>query len=490
VTRRNALTTTFLLALALRLAPVILAYDLPIGLDDMFQYDMLARSIVASNGYRWYSKPDLVLFQQYFPVALPPGYDSRGVLTSFRPPGYPAFLALVYALSGVELHTVILGGKEIVLTRYFFARLAQAFLGALLAPLTWALARRAGFAERTARWAAGFIAAWPLLIAYTLGLATENLFVVLLTLALVLLLRARDTGRARDHALAGLALGLTALTRSVITAFVPLAALWLWWAARSNGFSRLARVATVNVVVLFLCFLLVTVPWSVRNTLLHRRFIWIESALGYDLYMGYHPRSSGTFQYGISLDLMPILDDGVRHERGMAAFWGFVRDDPGRIPYLMLRKAGYLWGLDRRELTYFYGNGFLGCWPAPLEWLIFLLACGPLVVLAPAAAVGLGCGRMDGRKALLALLLAYYTGIHALILAEPRFHLPLFPPLAALAAYAFVEHPWRTSRPWQRGVALILIALLLLNWGMEVARDWDVLIGLLGPEGCRLGLPY
>ncbi len=503
MTRRRFLVTAYLVALILRLIPVIAAYSLPIGLDDMYQYDMLARSIVAGNGYRWYAQPDLALFRQYFDMELPPEYDPRGVPTSFRPPAYPAFLALLYAIVGVEPHTLILGGKEVVLTRYFFARLAQAFLGALLAPLTWALAQRAGFAEKTARWAAGLIAAWPLLIAYTLGLATENLFVVLLTLGLVLLLRARDTGHARDHALAGIVLGLTALTRSVITAFVPLAALWLFF---GHGLARIHTGETADpgstvpqrswkhrlafAAMMVACFLLVTVPWSVRNTFLHRRFVWLESAMGYQMYLGYHPQSSGTFQYGISLDLMPILDDGVRDERGMEAVWAFVRDDPARVPYLMLRKAGYLWGLDRRELTYFYGNGFWGCWPVPLEWLVFLLACGPLVVLAPAAAVGLACGRVDRHKALLALLLLYYTGIHMLILAEPRFHLPLFPPLAVLAASAFFERPWRASRPWQRAVALALIVLLLANWGLEVARDWDVLTGLLGPEGCRLNLPY
>jgi 4-amino-4-deoxy-L-arabinose transferase-like glycosyltransferase len=391
----------------------------------------------------------------------------------------------------VEPHTIILGGKEIVLTRYSFARLAQAFLGALLAPLTWALAQRVGLREKTARWAAGFIAGFPLLIAYTLGLATENLFVVLLALGLVLLLRAQDTGRVRDHIPAGLVLGLAALTRSVVSTFVPLAALWLWWTARSRSFSRAAtKVATTNAAILVLCFFLVTVPWSIRNTILHGRFTWIESALGYQMYLGYHPQSTGTFQYGISLDLMPILDDSARDERGMQAVWAFVRANPGRVPYLMLCKAGYLWALDRRELTYFYGNGLLGCWPVPLEWLVFLLTCGPLAVLAPAAAVGVACGRMDRRKALLALLLAYYTGIHMLILAEPRFHLPLFAPVAVLAAYTFVEHPWRGSRLWQRSVALALIALLLANWGLEAARDWNVLAKLLGLEGCKLGLPY
>ena len=213
----------------------------------------------------------------------------------------------------------------------FAARLAQALLGAALAPLSWALARRVGFSERAAHWAAVIVAVFPLLVAYPLALASENLFVPLLMLALVLTLRASERGRARDHALAGLVLGLAALTRSVVTAFVPLAALWAWWAAREK------RAGLRNAALMVLCFVLVTAPWAVRNTRLHGQPTWVETSLGYNLYVGYHPQSTGTFQYGISLDLLPILDDGERNGRGMEAFWHFVGSDPGRVPYLMAR---------------------------------------------------------------------------------------------------------------------------------------------------------
>ena len=156
----------------------------------------------------------------------------------------------------------------------------------------------------------------------------------------------------------------------------------------------------------------------------------------------------------------------------------------------MVRKAGHLWSLDRRGVTYFYSNGFLGRLPAWLLGVAFLLVCGPLVALATAAAGGLVCGRMDRSKTLIGLLVAYYTGVHVLILAEPRFHVPLLPVLAVLAAYAFTERPWRKSAPWQRGLTILLIALLFLNWGLEIARDWSTLVALFGPEGHRLHLPY
>jgi hypothetical protein len=156
----------------------------------------------------------------------------------------------------------------------------------------------------------------------------------------------------------------------------------------------------------------------------------------------------------------------------------------------MARKAGYLWGLDSRALVYFYGNGFLGQWSDWLLGLVLLLNCGPLVLLAPTAAAGLACGRMERRKGLIALLVACYTGLHMLIMAEPRFHVPLLPVTAVLAAYALTARPWRWSRPWQRGLAAVLIGLLLVNWGLELARDWDTLVALFGPGGNYQSLPY
>jgi len=468
----------FVIALILRLIPVLLSYNLPIGLDDMFQYDMLARSIVAGDGFRWYAEDDLDLVERYISMEIPEEYDPRGILTSFRAPGYPTFLALVYGVNGVGPH------------RFFAARIAQAFLGATVPVTIWILAQQLGFDERVGRWGAGIVAGFPLLVIYPLALATENLFVPLLSLGLVLLLQAGKRGRPVDYALVGVTFGAAALTRSVVAAFLPLALAWLWW--RTERGQR--TVALRRAALLVACFLVLTVPWAVRNSIIHGKPMWVESALGYDLYVGYHPESSGTFQYGISLDLIPILDDGVRHDKGMEAFWRFVREAPGRIPVLMVNKAGFLWSLDRRALTYFYSNGFLGDLSTRVTILIFTLACLPLVILAPSAAFGLVCGRMDGPtgkdKGLLILLFTYYTGVHMMILAEPRFHVPLLPLVALLAAYAWIERPWRDSRPWQIGVALLLVALLFLNWGLEITRDWDELMALFGPDGHRLHFDY
>lgn len=459
-------------ALTARLIPVLLTPGLPIGLDDMFQYDMLGRSIAGGDGYRWYAEADLAQLRPYLPIELPVNYDLSGVPTSFRAPAYPAFLALIYMLFGA--------GAQ----RFFYARLAQAFLTASIAPLAWHLANEAGFSQRAVRWAAAILAAYPLLIAYPLALATENLYIPLLSLVLILAVKAVRLRRKRDAVFAGLVLGLTALTRSLATGLVPVVIVFWWIALRDP------RVAVKQCLLMVAGFLLLTVPWAARNSLLHQRPTWLETSLGYNLYLGYHPRSEGSFQFGISMDLVPIVDDARRDDLGKQAALSFIRSNPGRLPSLMLRKLAYFWGLDRRALTYFYACGFFGHWPPLLLGAAFLLDAGPLVVLLPLAILGLICGRWSKAKLLFTLVLAAYTGMHVLILAEPRFHLPLLPILAVLAAHAVIDRAWAESRPWQRGMALACIALMVFNWAIELTGDWSTIQLLFGPDGHNLRLTY
>src|SRR5690606_7501758 len=84
----------YLVALALRLIPVLAARGLGIGLDDMFQYDMLARSLAQGHGFRWYAEVDLKQLASFvdFDLSSAREYDPLlGVPTSFRAPLYPFF---------------------------------------------------------------------------------------------------------------------------------------------------------------------------------------------------------------------------------------------------------------------------------------------------------------------------------------------------------------------------------------------------------------
>ncbi|NPA07236.1 MAG: glycosyltransferase family 39 protein, partial [Chloroflexi bacterium] len=265
----------YVIALVPRLLAAILGRNMGIGLDDMFQYDMLARSLAAGQGFRWYAIEDVRLIQRYvdFDPATHPQYDPRGLRTSFRAPLYPAFLAVVYRLSGFD-------------ARFAAARVAQALITAVVAPLTWWIARRLIPARPwAAHAAAAVVSLYPMLVLLPLALATENLFLPLSLALFAWLLRGPGTQPRRWAALAGGLMVLVLLTRSVSAVFVPVVA----WRAWRGPRGRQATAIFLTVVFLGIG------PWLLRNRALHGRWVWLETSGGYNLYIGYHPDGDGTF---------------------------------------------------------------------------------------------------------------------------------------------------------------------------------------------------
>jgi len=482
----------YIVALVLRLVPVILSRGLGIGLDDMFQYDMLARSLAGGHGFRWYAQADLDRFASFltFDLTSVTDYDPRlGIPTSFRAPLYPAFLAVVYFFSGLDF------------SRFFAARLAQAILlGAPLAPLTYLVALRLSSflfpeetkeerrkrIERIARLAAWIVAVYPLLLVYPLGLGTENPFFVLLLASFLFLLLSLEQPTAPRLLLSGLFLALTALTRSVILPFA-LAAFGLIFFL--HGKRTLLGV---------LSFALVITPWIVRNSLLHHKLTGIETSMGYNLYLGYHPKGNGSFVFGPSLDLLTILDDAERDRIGTEKALEFIKAQPERIVPLAVNRLGFFFGLEKRVLMYFYSNNILGFVPLPLLLTILAILLLPFVAISTSAALGLSLLQWKPGHILLGLLFISYILPHVFILSEDRFHLALITYIAILASQFWVSGFGALSARWNESMAgkilvtigVACVFLLLLNWGLELNRDWDKIAQLLGPNGNKSYLPY
>jgi hypothetical protein len=477
----------FFVALVLRLIPVLLTRSLGIGLDDMFQYDMLARSLASGNGFRWYASVDLKKLEPYVDFDLSSvEYDPlRGVPTSFRAPLYPAFLALIYYITGAGAG------------RFFAVRVVQAGLSALMAPLTYQVSNRLFPEDRPAAvTAARIVACYPLLIIYPIGLATENLFFLLALLSFLSLLNIPDSHTSPPNfppsilysLLSGLFLSLCILTRSVILPFAGLAILWVWFIRKQK---RGALIIASTIVVL-------VSPWVIRNSVLHHKLTGVESSMGYNLYLGYHPESDGSFTFGPSLDLLTILDDAERDRLGAQKALEFIRAEPGRFLPLALNRLDFFFGLEKRVLMYFYSNNLLGYIPKPLLLSIATVLLLPFVAVMTFAVLGLAVTRPSSGMLLLYLLLIAYILPHVFILSEDRFHLAIVPYLVILAAQAwkngwgaFVTR-WRESLAGKIAVSLgvLIVVLLFLNWGFELSRDADKIAALLGPDGNRTYFPY
>jgi Dolichyl-phosphate-mannose-protein mannosyltransferase len=469
----------FLAAFILRLIPVLLARSIGIGLDDMFQYDMVARSLASGNGFRWYASADLEMLKPYVDFDLSSvDYDPvRGVETSFRAPLYPAFLSLIYLL--------VASGTN----RFFVARLAQTILGAALAPLTYLVAHKLiPGNERAAKISAWVVAAYPILLAYPLGLGTENPFFLLLLASFLFLVQSIEQPSAFHFLISGFLLGLTALTRSVILPFAGLAILWIWFTLKQKRGALLA----------FLALALTISPWILRNSLLHHKLTGIETSMGYNLYLGYHPQGNGSFIFGPSLDLLTILDDAERDQVGTQKAFEFIRNEPDRFLPLVVNRLGFFFGLEKRVLIYFYGNNIVGFIPFPALLALLLVMLLPFTIVSISAALGTPLLRRNPPTILFGLLLFAYLLPHVLILSEDRFHLALIPFFAILASLFWTSGIKSIAVRWNKShvgkviviLALIVILLLLLNWCLELSRDADKILQLLGPNGNFSNFPY
>jgi hypothetical protein len=326
-------------------------------------------------------------------------------------------------------------------------------------------------------------------VVYPLALATENLFFLLVLASVLALLKLSHVSKGAKSKpaifyslLSGLLLGLAALTRSVILPFASLSILWIWLTLRLPAKAILAGLALIVIIA----------PWIIRNSLIAHKLTGIESSMGYNLYIGYHPQSTGTFIFGPSLDLLSILNDQTRDEIGTQRAIEFIRQDPARFPYLAVRRLGYFNNLELRAFTYFYVNNYLGLIPDPLLILILLLLGIPFVIISLSAVFGATLLPTGPELILLALLLFGYLLPHVFILSEERFHLTLIPFLAICAANLWVNgfNPLKSQATPVLLIACLVAMLLIVNWGFELSRDGPLLAQMLGTNGNQLYLPY
>ena len=153
------LTLLFIGSFLFHLIPVSIFINQPIALDDMFQYDMLARSLKEGNGFHWYSKADVEVLRPYYSQFLDIDhlpFPAEGLETTFRAPGYPFFLALFYLLVPESF-------------RFILARLVRSVWRPLLLQLTALFCHQIGFPKKVGILSAVGMSFYPILLFYPSG---------------------------------------------------------------------------------------------------------------------------------------------------------------------------------------------------------------------------------------------------------------------------------------------------------------------------------
>ena len=393
------------LAFALRLVWVLVTQWQPTFDDDAYRYDFTARALANGRGY----------------------IHLTGDPTAFWPPGYPVLLATAYVLFGQNV---------------IVAQLLNVTLGSATVWLVYLIGRRL-FDHRAALLAAGIVACFPSLIFYTGVTLSEITFTFLALLAVYLLIVDAQSGRQRDLRFvlgAGLVLGLAALTRGQAL-LLPLVLVPFWL---RSGVSR--PVIGHKLVALALAMGLIVAPWTVRNAIELDAPVLIATNAGVDFWIGHHQSATGDFGSTGGAQLVfshPELDPVAREVRanndGFVKGLTFAVTHPARELALPFEKLFWLYYNDEEGLRWNEGHGGQNFLPGNVRG--GLLALSNVYYFAVLGLLVLGIGRRfsprePGRLLLLSLI-GYWTLIHLAFFGNPRFHAPVLPLMALLAALAW-----------------------------------------------------
>lgn len=446
----------FAIGLILRLMVLVLFWNQPLTIVDEQHYDALARNIVDTNTYA----------------------IVEGKPTAMRPPLYPAFIAVMYWISGDPTPNWI--------------RITQVLIGSL----TILLVYRAGmilFGKKAALAAALIMALYPSHIIFSQLVLTEVLFTFLffgfLLLAVKFLNRHSSQSDINDGNgwimgaislafLAGILYGLSTLTRSIIYPMIlPLTASFLL--LKGTVRYRIACAA------LFLCGItLVVGPWAYRNTRLFGQFVPVGTMGGLNLYMGnyeYTPLNRAWATVDITgpeawyhghEDVLRGMNEAQKQVWAIKQAKRFISENRVLTVKRSIVKAANFWGLERSVI----GGLIHNHWPEFKTKAMIILVGGAIVggyaLVALMAAMGIAQNLVWNQWPIWMLLfwLAYFTGMHALVFGHSRYHLPLVPVLALFAGWQSAYlNKLRDPQRWFRTV-LGAAAMMLLSaiWCREV----------------------
>ena len=438
----RALWLVLAIGLVTRLILVWSVRDVGLNIADEQHYATIATNLVHGDGF-----------------SREPGWP-----TSIRPPLFPFMVATIWRLAGAGDVTAV--------------RLAQIPLSLLTAWTGYLIGRRL-YNDRVGLLAAIGITFYPSLLFSGVLVLSETLFTCLLMLALLACLLVIDRRSPWTALVAGAGVGAAALTRSIMWPSIAVLVGAVLVGLPGSFRSRVRIVAA-----LVLGYAIVVGPWSLRNTLLQRSFVVVDTMGGLNLMMGNYAHTPEDRMWdAVSLTgekawdhlLPPLAPDGSRWTEGTKDKWAqrqafsYIMAHPATALRRTLLKLADFWGIER-DFVAGVEHGLYR--PPAWIWVPIGIAIGVLyVALMVLGVLGLCMSRHANWRAHLLMigLIVFMSAIYALAFGHPRYHLPLVPILAIYAAVAIDRRAWTAGWRSIGGVsAIVLVAALAAIWARDV----------------------
>jgi hypothetical protein len=340
--------------------------------------------------------------------------------TAFIAPGYPTLVAAVFLVFGSytfasAIVIMLLQTAVSVLTIWWMMQIAREtldFRTAILAGAFWAISL-------------------PLLWIPTIFWETSISACAVVGMILFAL-RARRRPTIITWILMGSCSAAIALINPALLPSLVAILGWLAWQTR-----KVSRIAPLfGLLALFVVFS----PWPIRNAMRFHAFIPLRSTVGFELWMGNRPGSTGfldesLFPYYNHQELASYVAKGelaYTREKSQQA-WAYIRAHPATFLNLSVRRCFRFW----------MGTGSAGGSP------VFVLHAVTTTVLG-ATGIWLAFGRRRHSFAvLIALPLLLFPLPYYITHAEFRYRLNIDPLMTILAAYAVTQlvSAWSHRRP-------------------------------------------
>ena len=368
----------------------------------------------------------------------------QGYPGSVRAPGFPALLAVVFAVFGESLAA---------------ARLAQVPLALATVAMVFDLVRPR-WGSRAAALSAAVVAFHPTLVSYTHFLWTETLVSTLLVACAWTLDRFARSGREGWLAACGAATGLLVLSREM---FAPLAfAAWGWASAGSDPRARLRRGA-----LLLLPAALLVLPWTWRNHAGLGRWVLVSTTRWMPMAQGnLLPADGSWLRPATGADFLDryraVPGEVEREELARAVALDAIRSQqPGWIAKKLVR-TNYLLFLPWSQLGRYAARNWLPERWSPLGWPLFAVEATYYLVASALGIAALWWVPSRGLKPLVVVPILFQVAVYVIANANHRFRVPMLP-LLAVAVGPFLLGERAEDHRGMRFVATAL-CLLALAW--------------------------
>jgi len=337
----------------------------------------------------------------------------HGFGDTWRPPGYPAYLAAIMAVFG----------NSVLVFRIF-----NSLFGSVTCVLIYFIGKKV-FSARVGAVAAVLTCLYPYLIAYTGDLLSETFFTFMVALSILLLLHSSARPGIARIAAAGLVMGLTSLTKSTILPFFVFSCAWFWW-----------RTGKPLRALLLGAFILLGIStWTVRNHFYYRNFIPV-STMWRTAYLAWNDgaiywESAGEKDSPQSIEsTLPVIPGDYqdilklpRMEqesvfRKKALDW--IKANPAKVTWLVRMRLMHFWRLYPM-MAYKWQKAAA------------LATSGVYLILGLAGIIA--SYRNFRITSLFAGLFVLYTAVHLFFPVTLRYRVPIDPYIIIFAAYAACE---------------------------------------------------